>query len=194
MNVPNSKIISMLFRHLFSREKSRTDSNVRSKRMAVQWISLSYFQPCHTFQTPMFQVVYFIFFFSLASTPLFIVCVLVCSMHLFYTQKLIQNDEKTWIVSIEKRRQNPFAFTRTNHTGENIPTEMATGYYREFMKTTFRSESTLNIHSETFFSRSTAQQTNPLGNKSLASVFMCSVSSIFICVLFVCFFFLSRPF
>lgn len=134
------------------------------------------------------------FFLSLASTPLFIVCVLVCSMHLFYTQKLIQNDEKTWIVSIEKRRQNPFAFTRTNHTGENIPTEMATGYYREFMKTTFRSESTLNIHSETFFSRSTAQQTNPLGNKSLASVFMCSVSSIFICVLFVCFFFLSRPF
>lgn len=190
----NSKIISMFVSpFIFPRKKPNGfECPFEANGCTVDFVELFSTVP-HISNTDVPSCI-FHFFFLLASTPLFIVCVLVCSMHLFYTQKLIQNDEKTWIVSIEKRRQNPFAFTRTNHTGENIPTEMATGYYREFMKTTFRSESTLNIHSETFFPRSTAQQTNPLGNKSLASVFMCSVSSIFICVLFVCFFFLSRPF
>lgn len=56
--------------------------------------------------------------------------------------------------TLKMKRQNPFAFTRTNHTGENIPTEMATGYYREFMKTTFPENGKrvdFKYSSETFF-------------------------------------------
>lgn len=190
----NSEIISMFVSpFIFPRKKPNGfECPFEANGCTVDFVELFSTVP-HISNTDVPSCIFHIFF--LAGVYAIIYCLCVSMLDAFVLHpKLIQNDEITWIVSIEKRRQNPSAFTRTNHTGENIPTEMATGYYREFMKTTFRSESTLNIHSETFFSRSTAQQTNPLGNKSLASVFMCSVSSIFICVLFVSFFFLSRPF